>query len=308
PPRPGRGPRLPAAPRRGVIAAVVAALLLLGVGTGVWYINSGQFTRVPPVLGQTEAAAKKRLADAGLDVEQTKKGFSDVYKRGSVMDIDPGPGKRIRDNGSVTLVISRGPEIVKVPEVQGKTLAEARSALRKVGLADGVITKAFSEEFAQGTVISSDPEAGTGRRPDSAVALVVSKGTPVDVPDVTGESVESATSTLEDAGLKVKVAAERVHSPEDAGSVATQSLAEGKQAAEGDTITLTLSKGPRMIEVPDVVGDKADAAKRELERAGFEVEVERGFPFLGDTVESQSVEGGEQAPEGSTITIKTKGI
>lgn len=295
-------------PRRGVLAAVVAALLILGVGTGVWYINSGQFTRVPPVLGQTEAAAKKRLTDAGLDVKHTKKGFSDAYERGTVMNVDPAPGKRIRDNGSVTLVISRGPEIVKVPELEGKPLAEAAAALWKVGLAPGVVTREFSDEFAQGTVIGSDPEAGTGRRPDSAVALVVSKGTPVDVPDLSGESVDDATSTLEDAGLKVKVATERVDSPEDAGTVASQSPAAGKRAAKGDTVTLTISKGPRMIEVPDVTGDDVDDAQRELERAGFKVKVERGFPFLGNTVESQSVTGGGKAPEGSTITLKTKGL
>ncbi|MER6996254.1 Stk1 family PASTA domain-containing Ser/Thr kinase [Streptomyces sp. NPDC000410] len=295
-------------PRRGVLAAVVAVLLLIGVGAGVWYINSGQFTQVPSVLGRTEAAAKKRLTDAGLEVEQTKKGFSDTYKRGTVMDIDPDPGRRIRDNGSVTLVISRGPEIVKVPTLRGRTLAEAKSELREAGLATGVITKAFSEEFAQGTVIRSDPAAGSDRRPDSAIALVVSKGTPIDVPEVTGESVEDATSTLQEAGLKVRVADEQVHSPEPAGAVARQSPAHGGQAAAGDTVTLTVSKGPRMIDVPDVVGDNVDDATRELEKAGFKVDVDRGFPFLGDTVESQSVAAGEQAPEGSTITIKTKGL
>lgn len=307
PPSRSGGRRLPA-PRRGVLAAVVGVLLVLGVGAGVWYINSGQFTRVPTVLGRTEAVAKQRLSEAGLDVEAVEKGFSDAYARGTVMDVNPDPGRRIRHNGSVTLVISRGPEIVKVPELEGLKLADARNTLRKAGLAPGVITREFSDEAAQGTVIRSAPAAGAERRPDSAVALVVSKGSPVDVPDVTGDSVEDATSTLEDAGLKVKVASEQIHSPEEAGAVARQSPAEGGQAATGDTITLTVSKGPRMVEVPDVTGDPLDDARRELEEAGFEVKVERAFPFLGDTVESQSVEGGGQAAEGSTITIRTKGL
>ncbi|MFG3306191.1 Stk1 family PASTA domain-containing Ser/Thr kinase [Streptomyces wuyuanensis] len=307
PPARSGGRRLPA-PRRGVLAAVVGVLLVLGVGAGVWYINSGQFTRVPTVLGRTEAVAKQRLTEAGLDVEAVKKGFSDSYARGTVMDVDPDPGRRIRHNGSVTLVVSRGPEIVKVPELEGLKLADARNTLRKAGLAPGVITREFSDEAAQGTVVRSEPAAGTERRPDSAVALVVSKGSPVDVPDVTGDSVEDATSTLEDAGLKVKVSPEQIHSPEEAGAVARQSPAEGGQAAAGDTITLTVSKGPRMVEVPDVTGDSLDDARRELEEAGFEVKVERAFPFLGDTVGSQSVEGGGQAAEGSTITIRTKGL
>lgn len=63
-----------------------------------------------------------------------------------------------------------------------------------------------------------------------------------------------------------------------------------------------------MISVPDVTGKKTDEARQLLEDAGFKVTVDRGFPFLGDTVDKQSVEGGQEAPEGSTITITTKGL
>ncbi|WP_031069803.1 Stk1 family PASTA domain-containing Ser/Thr kinase [Streptomyces sp. NRRL S-118] len=308
PPAPDRPGPVARDPRRGLIAALVAVLLVLGVGAGVWYINSGQFTRVPTVLGQTQAQAEKRLKDAGLEVEQVKRDFSGAYERGTVMATDPAPGERIRGNGSVTLTVSRGPETVKVPDLEGKPFAEAKRELADLGLAPGAVTREFSREVERGAVIGTDPAPGTLRAPDSAVALVVSKGAPIDVPDVTGDRVEDATRTLEDAGFTVKVAAERVHSTEAAGSVARQSPAEGRQAAEGDTVTLTVSKGPRMVDVPDVVGDKIDDARRALESAGFQVEVDKTFPFLSDTVSSQSVPGGGQAPEGSTITIKTKGI
>ncbi|MFD4701712.1 Stk1 family PASTA domain-containing Ser/Thr kinase [Streptomyces niveus] len=296
-----------ARPRKGVLTVVVAALLVLGVGVGVWYINSGQFTRVPSLLGQTEQVAKKRLTDAGLDAK-VGHDFSNTFERGTVMRTDPEPRSRIRGNGSVTLVISRGPEIVRVPDLTGKSLADAKDALKKVGLAPGVITRSFDEETAQGGIIRSQPKAGTELRPDAGVALVVSKGRPVHMPDVTGQSEEEATASLEDAGLDVKIAAERVNSPEDAGSVAEQSAKEGSRLARGDTVTLTISKGPRMIAVPDVTGKSIDDARAELTDAGFEVEVDRSFPFLDDTVAKQSVDGGGTAAEGSTITITTKGI
>ncbi|MFE4534066.1 Stk1 family PASTA domain-containing Ser/Thr kinase [Streptomyces scopuliridis] len=297
----------PAMPRRGVVAAVVAVLLVLGIGTGVWYINSGQFTRVPSLLGQSEQEARKRLSDAGLEVKVTRD-FSDSFDRGTVMGSDPEPRARIRGNGSVTVVISRGPEIVKVPDLESMPLGEARRALQKAGLAAGVVTREFNDSIPQGTVIGSTPASGSEVRPDSGVALVVSKGSPVDVPDVTGQSVRDATAELADKGLKAKVAAERVNAPEDAGSVARQSAAGGDRLARGDTVTLTVSKGPRMISVPDVTGKKTGEARQLLEDAGFEVTVDRGFPFLGDTVNKQSVEGGQEAPEGSTITITTKGL
>ncbi|MFF3770273.1 Stk1 family PASTA domain-containing Ser/Thr kinase [Streptomyces sp. NPDC002232] len=295
-------------PPRGPLLIVVAVLLALGLGAGVWYINSGQFTRVPAVLGQSEAAATKRLGDAGLDVGTTKRAFSDVYERGTVMGVDPAPGERVRGNATVVLTLSRGPQIVKVPQLKNKPLAEARRLLREEGLAPGVITHAFDDSVAKGSVIGSDPEPGTDRAPDSAVALVVSKGSPVDVPDVGGETVADATALLQEEGLTVRVAPERINSPEDAGSVAAQSLAGGSRAAEGDVITLTVSKGPKRVEVPDVTGESTADSRTALEDAGFEVEVKKSFPYLGDTVASQSVEGGATAPEGSTITLTIKGL
>ncbi|WP_432110848.1 Stk1 family PASTA domain-containing Ser/Thr kinase [Streptomyces sp. YPW6] len=295
-------------PHRKLIIALTAVLLALGIGTGVWYINSGQFTQVPSLLGQTQQAAEQRLADAGLGLKGVDRVFSDTVERGEVVSSAPASGDRIRGNGSVRLVVSRGPEIVRVPDVAGASLTDARRALKKVGLVPGMVTREFSEDVARGEVIGTDPRAGTDRRPDTAVALVVSKGAPVDVPDVTGLSAEEATAELEAEGLKAEVLPGRVHSPEAAGEVTEQSPGEGTEAAEGDTIQLTLSKGPRMVDVPDVTGRDVDEARSTLEEAGFEVEVDRPFLSFSDTIASQSVDGGEQAPEGSTITIKTKGF
>lgn len=307
-PLPPRGTGLRGGPRRGVIAAVLAVLLVLGVGGGVWYINSGQFTKVPSLLGQTEKTARQRLSDSGLDVKGVDRAYSDTVDRGKVISSDPKSGARIRDNGSVKLVVSRGPEIVEVPDVEGVGLADAKRRLTKAGLLPGMVTKEFDDDVAAGEVVRTDPEAGTERHPDSAVAIVVSKGSPIDVPDVTGLSVEDATDALADEGLKAEVAPDRVHSPEDKGDIARQSPAEGTEAAEGDTVTLTVSDGPRMIEVPDVTGKDVDDARDELEAAGFEVKVDRGFLSFSDKIAGQSVHGGDTAPEGSTITIKTKGL
>ncbi|MEU4352614.1 Stk1 family PASTA domain-containing Ser/Thr kinase [Streptomyces sp. NPDC023838] len=305
--RAGR-PRLVLNGRRGLIAVVAAVLLVLGVGAGVWYINSGQFTHVPAVIGQSESAAKKRLTDAGLSVKKVERRYSDTVKRGTVIQTDPETGARVRGNASVTVVVSSGPEMVKVPDVGGKPLDDAKKALADAGLTPGAVTEEFNEDTDQGSVISTDPAAGAPRRADTAVALVVSKGAPVEVPGVVGDSVEDATSALKDEGLEVQIASEQVNSPQEAGSIAAQSAAEGSRLAKGDTVTLTVSKGPRMITVPKVTGEKADDAQKDLEKAGFKVKVDHGFPFLSDEIASQSVKAGDQAPEGSTITIKTKGL
>jgi serine/threonine-protein kinase len=304
PPPPLRGPGLRG---RGPLTVVLAVLLVFGVGTGVWYINSGQFTKVPPLLTKTEAQARDRLAEAGLDVGAVRHAHSDTVKRGTVISTDPEAGTRIRHNDSVALTISDGPKNVKVPDLAGYRLDKARAMLKQDGLEAGMVTREFSDDVPRGFVVSTDPAIGTTVRAGSAVALTVSKGSPIDVPDVTGDDLDDARAELTEAGLKVKVAARPVNSEHDKGRVARQTPAPGGRVAEGDTVTLTVSKGPEMVEVPDVVGDNVDDARRELEAAGFEVREDRGLLGLfGDTVEGQSVDGGETAPKGSTITIEIR--
>ncbi|MFG2725051.1 Stk1 family PASTA domain-containing Ser/Thr kinase [Streptomyces canus] len=301
---PSRRGRSSGGPRRGPLLIVAALLLALGLGAGVWYINSGQFTQVPALLTKTEAQARDRLDEADLETGKVTYAYSDTVKRGTVISTDPGVGDRIRNNDSVSITVSKGPETVKVPDVQGDALSNARTRLKAEGLQPGMVTREFSDDVPKGFVISTDPEDRTTLRAGSAIALTVSKGAPVDVPDVTGEDLADARADLTEAGLKVKIATTRVNSEYDAGQVAKQTPVGDSQAADGDTVTLTISKGPEMIEVPDVTGDSVDDAKTELEAAGFQVDEDRGLLGLfGDTVKKQSVKGGDTAPKGSTITI-----
>lgn len=304
-------PPAPAAPRRqrrGMVLVIAGILLALGLGGGVWYINSGQFTKVPNLLGKTEDQARAELSAAGLGVKKVDRKFSEAFERGTVMNSDPAGGKRIRGNGAVTLTVSRGPEMVSVPDLKGRPLEEAKAELTKAGLAPGIVTQAFSQDVAQGSVISTDPAGGQKRAPDTAVSLQVSKGRPVPVPNVTGQPADQARASLEALGLKVATAPDQVNSPSPAGTVANQSVGAGAQAAAGETVTLTLSKGPRPVQVPNVAGQDVDVARKTLEALGFKVKVERPFLSFSSTVDTQSVPAGQSVPEGSTITVKTKGL
>lgn len=288
-------------PRRGVLALVVAVLLVLGVGAGVWYISDGQFTKVPAVLAMSQADAERKIDQAGLNAKITT-GFSLTVPRGQVISTDPGPGKRVRNNADVTLTVSKGPQEVHVPDVTGKPLAAAQQQLKGAALTPGTVTQEFSEDVAKGAVISTDPVAGTKRSPDAVVSLTVSKGAAVDVPDVIGDSVADAQSALQDAGLTVVLAPEKVFSDvADKDKVAVQTPGKGTQAGEGDTVTITLSKGQQLFDVPDVKGKSSGEAKQILKDAGFDIRVMHAF--FGDTVFSQSPDGGQQAPKGATITV-----
>ncbi|GAB2929370.1 Stk1 family PASTA domain-containing Ser/Thr kinase [Streptomyces mayteni] len=297
PPVVGRARRLS---RRGVVSLVVGALLALGVGVGVWYVNAGQFLRTPGVLGLSQEEAETELREAGLDV-RVAEDFSDTVEAGLVISSDPERGDRVRRNDTVTITVSQGPPVTVVPNLRGIPLEEARDQLAEAQLTVGEVEERFSAEVERGAVIETDPGSGTERRPDTPVDLVVSRGEEVPVPDVVGLSESTARQRLEAAGFEIEIAPERVFSEEEAGTVAAQDPRAGRSAAEGDTITLAISKGPEMIVVPDVRGMGEDEARDALEEAGFEVNVNRVF-FTG-TVFNQSVHSGDSAPRGATITI-----
>ncbi|MFI9200779.1 Stk1 family PASTA domain-containing Ser/Thr kinase [Streptomyces sp. NPDC053048] len=301
PPPRGLARRLP---HRWILVAA-AALLAVLAGTGVWYINSGQFTTVPAVLDMPQGKATTTLEKAGLGVKSREE-FSETVERGHVMSTDPKPGDRIRNTGKVTLTVSRGPQKAEVPNVVGMPLDQAKRKIEAQGLTVGEVGKQFSDETPKGSVLATDPKPGVQRRPDSAVALVVSQGKQLNVPDVTGQPVAAATSALRDAGFQVEVANEQVFSDRPQGAVAQQSPGKGTQAAEGDTVTLVVSKGKEMIAVPDVTGKSEAEARRILTGAGFGVKVERPFLFPKDSVESQSVRAGERAAKGDTIVVRMK--
>jgi serine/threonine-protein kinase len=157
-------------------------------------------------------------------------------------------------------------------------------------------------------VISSEPGKGTELKSGTSVDLVLSKGaTPIEIPDVADSSVADATEELEGTGFKVKSATKGEFSADVEKGDVIRTDPTGT-APKGDRIRLVVSKGPKMISVPDVVGEDVDDARDTLEGKGFEVNEDNGFLGLGggDTVKSQTPAAGEEAAEGSEVTIETE--
>src|SRR5262249_51334632 len=154
---------------------------------------------------------------------------------------------------------------------------------------------------ATGSVIKVTPAAGTQLRRGQSLTVEVSRGpAPFQVPDVTGASQGDATSTLQGDGLKVAVSKENSDTI-DSGQVISQEPASG-QVTRGDTVRLTVSKGPQLVRVPDVSRESIRRATRELEARGFKVTVDSFFQVLGTVVQTKPG-AGAMAPKGSTIEV-----
>nr|WP_238994422.1 Stk1 family PASTA domain-containing Ser/Thr kinase [Actinomyces sp. 565] len=293
-------------PRRRALVAAGLVLLTAG-GAGAWYFGAGpgRTVPVPQIAGMTAAEAQALVESAGLVWGAPTRAYSDTVPADSVISSSPEAATRMHPGEAVTPVISRGIEQKTVPDVVGSSQDDATTAITDAGLSLGAVTKTYSDSVASGMVISSEPVAGTTVNHSSAVAIVVSLGRqPAVVPDVTGMSVDDATTTLQAAGLTLGTQSEAFSDDVASGLVISSSPASGAEGYyHGDAVDVTVSKGPEMVNVPDVAGMSEQEATAALQEVGLEVEVSRVLGGLFGTAHSTDPAAGESVRKGSKVTL-----
>ncbi|MET3350388.1 UNVERIFIED_ORG: serine/threonine-protein kinase [Arthrobacter sp. UYEF1] len=290
--------------RRGVLWVVVLVIIaLLATGAG-WFFGMGPGSpgTIPAVANKSVAQAQQLLSEAGFQT-RTNDVFDDDVPSGLVVGSDPTAGAETRKYQPVSLFVSKGPQLYELPKLTGGTLDEAKNALNQADMALGTVTEQFDDAVAAGVVLSQEPAAATPARHGTPVNLLVSKGPqPIPVPSVVGLAKNAAVDTIEGAGLKADVAKDEVNDPKvPKGSVAAQSPATGT-LTKGGAVTLTISDGPKLVEVPSFIGKQAKEAEEALRALGFEVRVNNILGGFFGTVRDQDPVK-KKVPEGSVVTL-----
>jgi beta-lactam-binding protein with PASTA domain len=199
---------------------------------------------------------------------------------------------------------------VNVPDLVGKTVAEATVVLQGQGLNVGQQTLENSDSVPLGKIISQNPAAGTSAKKGSQVTLVVSKGPVIlAVPKVIGLADADAIKTLQDAGFNPVAGPSRFDKNVEIGKVIEQNPAPDVQAPKGSQVTYIVSKGAEMAVVPDVVGMTRSSAISRLTAAGFTYSTSADF---SDTVNagrvvSQDPSAGGSYPPKTSVGIVVSG-
>lgn len=239
----------------GSLFPVFAILLFMFLAVG--HNN----VRVPDVVNMTEKAAKTSLKSAGLTVGAVKRTYSSDVKKGNVISTTPKADSAVDKGRKVSLLVSKGPNLTKVPDVEGLYLATAKKKLTKLGF-KVKSREAPSNEYLPGLIISQSVKAG--RKVDATktkITLVVavaledkpkpssssSKAT-FKLDDLTGKSLANAQSYAKSKKLKLKVEKDYSDSV-DSGDVISMDPGAGSEVSEGDTLTVTISKGAAKKEV-----------------------------------------------------------
>ena len=272
-------------------------------------ISSGpRMVAVPKVDGLTQDAASTAITGAELKVGTVSPQSSNNVVAGKVISQDPASGSSLTAGSLVNLVVSSGPEMVPVPNLDRLTQDAATTAVTEAKLKVGTITQQASNTVVAGNVVSQDPANGSSLLPGSAVNLVISSGSLVmlTVPNVEGLTQAAATTAITGANLMVGTVAQRASNTVVTGNVIGQDPAKGSSLAQGSAVNLVISSGPQIVNVPNVQGLTENVATTTLNEAKFVIgKVTQQTSDLVATgkVISQDPASGSSVAEGSPVNL-----
>lgn len=197
-------------------------------------------------------------------------------------------------------LVALGP--TRVPSIAGVSREVAGQRIRRAGL-QARFKQVFSES-SPGTVIGAKPSSGAWTRRGAGVAVTLSAGPrQSDVPPVVGLQLEQARRAIVAAGLTVGNI-ERRNDREPANRVLGQRPEPGR-VRSGDPVSLVVSAGPAILEVPNLVGSLASEAAKILDGRGFGASLEPVFnPAAESTVVGQTPAAGQKLPQGTVIKLQ----
>ena len=282
---------------------ILSLLVVLAVaGWAVWTYVVPHPTRVPNVEGDRLASAQREARQAGLELVVAREAFSSDVPAGRVIQQGLDPGSEAEQGDRLSVVLSRGPELVPVPSVEGLVLAEARDRIREARL-EARVHLQFHDSIPDGRVISQSPPPEAPLEVGQQVELVVSRGPePVAVPRVIGLSEDEAAATLEGEGLQVRIT-EDFSATVPESNVVTQSPSPPATVAPESTVTIVVSLGPREFPMPDVRGQNRAQAEARLEGLGLDVRVVEVPNSDARQVVSQRPDPGVTVRQGQTVTV-----
>lgn len=305
--------------KKSPILIIIATILVVALGITLGFLGMKKFmeggkdVKIPNVVGEKVEDAKSKLEGLGLKVLEVTE--ESDQEKGIVLKVDPNVDSTVKTGSEVKLTVSGGEGQIKVPNFAEMNLDSVKRTLKSLGLELGSVDEEYSDSVPRGEVISQSPNANESVDKGSKVNVTISKGKEIksetiNIPDVSGKSVEEAKSILSNAGVGVNpVKGEAAKSEGEAGKVYSQSQSGSLTIKQGEKVTITINYHGDYVKpeksVPGVTGKSVDEAKSELTNAGFKVNSVKGeaAKSADQAGKVYSQDGGSSAKEGTTITI-----
>lgn len=291
---------------------VIAALLVIG---GYFVFGGGRGdVEIPKVSGDTETVAREKLEAAGLKVaDETEEIADDEIEEGNVVKTDPQEGTEVKKNSEITLYISSGTEKITLKNYEEKNFEDVKAELIKLGFSENQIkeeTKS-SDAIGEGLIISQSPDVGEKVSPkEDDITFVVSTGPEsFAMEDYYGQRIEDVRAALTSKGVPTEnIYEQSAPSDEPVGTVINQAPGAGESVITSQTvITLTVSSGQEMVNVPRIIGQSRNDAVAALNEAGlkYSIKEESGYNDSVPAGEVTDVSPGEgtSVAVGSSVNV-----
>jgi len=300
--------------KRWLLLPIIMVIALLGIGSYFLFGGGRGDVAIPEVSGQTEAAARAELEAAGLKVaDEVEEIEDDEVEAGNVVKTDPPEGNEVKKNSVVTLYISSGTKKITLDDYEGRSFDDVKKELVDLGFDEDRIKEELesSDDVDEGDIISQSPAAGREVSPaEDEITFKVSSGPDSFAMDnYYGMTEADARAALTSRGVdRSQIEVNYQSSSQPSGTIIAQAPASGESVVTSRTIiTLTVSSGQEMVNVPRIVGKSQADAEADLNEAGLDstFEEEDGY---NDSVPAGHVVrvspgAGTSVEVGSTVTV-----
>ena len=233
-----------------VLSSIIGLILLfaitIGLTIGISNATRPKDVEIPNLVGKTVDEAKDILKQNKLNYVEESQEYNTEVPEGQIISQNPPyvQGRRIKENTSIKVVVSKGTETTTVPKLKGLTKDEAQETAN-----DAKIKLDFQEETSKtveaGVIIKQEKAEGETVNAGDTIKVYISIGTgikQVKVASVVGQDEETAKKTLEDLGLVIEKINYSKDKSQTNGVVLEQSLSANTTVDEGSKITLTVNK------------------------------------------------------------------
>jgi serine/threonine-protein kinase len=288
------------------IIAIAAAAAVLTAVAFWWYttVGPGAYAKVPHIAGLTMDQAAEILNEKGIDATFNR-AFDDDVEEGLVVSTIPAGGESVSKEGVVVVTVSDGPHMIEIPVVAGITQVDAVTQLQQLGFDEPDSIREYSDTVQAGDVISIDPPAGDTVRHDTPLTLVISDGpAPITFPDVLGDPEGTATTMLEDQyGLVVTVQYGRTEDY-STGEVYSQDPSAGETGYRTDAITIWVSEGLPLVEIPDFTFNSVTYALQRCDNLQLDCSLKKKWPWSSqNAIVDQSITPGTEVEVGTSLVL-----
>ncbi|UBK87868.1 Stk1 family PASTA domain-containing Ser/Thr kinase [Clostridium perfringens] len=301
--------------KKSPILIIIATILVVALGITLGFLGMKKFmeggkdVKIPNVVGEKVEDAKSKLEGLGLKVVEVTE--ESDQEKGIVLKVDPNVDSTVKTGSEVKLTVSGGEGQIKVPNFAEMNLDSVKRTLKSLGLELGTVDEEYSDSVPRGEVISQSPNANESVDKGSKVNVTISKGKEIknitlNIPDVSGKSVDEAKSILANAGVEANaVKGEAAKSEGEAGKVYSQSQSGHFTIKQGEKVTITINYYGDYVkpEKPkhnagELVGMTGAQAKEWASKNKINVS-----GITSDTAKVKSVSNSGEVEEGGSVSV-----